>query len=464
MICGAAQVFALPVKGTVKNAADGSPLSGVIVTDGYDFVRTDERGAFAFEASVLAQFISVVTPSGWLAPCEEGFPRYWQVIDPRTKRYDFRLTEWAASAEGYDMMAIADPQPKTYEQFERLQREIMPPLREHIGEADKSRARAAIILGDIVWDSPQLFDAVKAEFGTLGIPVYPVIGNHDHDLNCNTDREATARYSQSFGPTYYAFDMGHTHYVVLDDICYYGAKRYIEEIDDIQCAWLRKYAELLPKGSRLCIAMHAPVWKSWRQGSGMASALKLAEELKDYEVHFLTGHTHVNSNYDVGNGSALEHNVAQICGNLWRDPINYDGTPRGYLLLREEGDRLIWDYRQIDTDDDARMRIWNLGEVKGYKDRVVAKIWEWDSHWTVVWYEDGEYRGSMQRIQIADPDYEKWVEECRAAGEKITNSRRPNPVNFYFTAKPSPAAKSVRVVATDRFGRQYEGCIDVVRD
>ena len=35
---------------------------------------------------------------------------------------------------------------------------------------------------------------------------------------------------------------------------------------------------------------------------------------------------------------------------------------------------------------------------------VVAKIWNWDPCWTVVWYEDGRYRGAKQRIQIIAPD------------------------------------------------------------
>ena len=66
---------------------------------------------------------------------------------------------------------------------------------------------------------------MKTQFASLGIPVYGVIGNHDHDLKKYTDREATENYRNHFGPTYYAFDMGRTHYVVLDDIVYHGAKK-----------------------------------------------------------------------------------------------------------------------------------------------------------------------------------------------------------------------------------------------
>lgn len=109
-----------------------------------------------------------------------------------------------------------------------------------------------------------MFAKVREQFASLGIPVYGVIGNHDHDLNKFTDREATENYRSHFGPTYYAFDMGRTHYVVLDDIVYHGARKYDEQIDSMQLRWAAAYAERLPAGSRVCFAMHAPAMKSWR--------------------------------------------------------------------------------------------------------------------------------------------------------------------------------------------------------
>lgn len=456
---------AMPVKGTVTSTADGKPVAGVLITDGYTFTKTDDKGAFAFEASDLARFLSMVTPSGWIAPYDDGFPRYYIAVDPKTKRYDFQLQPWAASAEGYDLLAVADPQPKTDEHFGRMQREVMPPLKRDIEAAAPGTVQAGIILGDICWDTPNvMLQPVKEEFGKLGIPFYPVIGNHDHDLNRYTDRDATEKYCEVFGPTYYAFDMGNTHFIVVDDIYYFGQKRYIEEIDEIQCAWIRNYIPHLPVGSRVCIAMHAPVWKSWRNEPGMQTARWIIEDLKDYEVHFLTGHTHVISNYDIGH--AIEHNVAQISGNLWYDPINYDGAPKGYLRVHEEGDSFIWGYRVTGYDvvegydagdlESFHIRVWNPGEVKGYRKQVVAKIWEWDPHWSVVWYEDGEFRGAMPRVKMADPDYQKYLDAFLADGGVPAKPQHAHPVNFYFTATPSAKAKVVRIVATDRFGRTYE--------
>ncbi len=450
---------ARPVRGTVL--CDNEPLGGVLVTDGYGFAATDENGAFAFDANDEALFIQIVTPAGYVAPLEGGIPRFWQPYAPKTKHYDFRLNRWPESTGFYELLAIADPQPKSDTHFERLRTEIIPPLQaETAAKTTAGTPQAALILGDIVWDSPQLMGKVKEQLALLSIPVYPVIGNHDHDLTKFTDREATANYRTHFGPTYYAFDLGRTHYIVLDDIIYYGKKKYDEQIDSVQTAWAIDYAKRLPRGSRVCIAMHAPLMKSWLGFRVMESASGLLDALTGHDVHFITGHTHLNSNYDIRDG-VIEHNVAQICGNLWWDPLNWDGTPKGYQLFRECGDGFEWQYRTLGEPASKQLRVWKPGEVPVCADKVVVKAWNWDSHWTVVWYEDGRYRGAMQRTTLDDPDYTAHLDSLKAAGRKISKVQRVRNTNFYFTARPSPHAREVTIAATDRFGHRYTETIRI---
>ena len=281
-----------------------------------------------------------------------------------------------------------------------------------------------------------------------------MIGNHDHDRNKYTDREATENYRNHFGPTYYAFDMGRTHYIVLDDIVYHGAKKYDEQIDSLQLAWAAEYARRLPAGSRVCVAMHAPAMKAWKGNQVMESAARLMDAFAGHELHFITGHTHVNSNYDIREG-VVEHNVAQICGNLWYDPINKDGTPKGYQLFRECGGEFSWEYRSLGSPAVRQLRVWQPGQVEAFPGSVVAKIWNWDPCWTVVWYEDGRYRGAMQRIQIVDPDYAAHLDSLKNARRKLAKSQHPRISDFYFKARPSASAQTIEVVATDRFGRRY---------
>ena len=310
--CLGAAVTARPIRGTVKCA--GTPVSGVTVTDGHSFTESGADGTFTLDADDDALFISIVTPSGYLAPMEQDIPQFFRPYAASTKRYDFELRPWPATGEVYELLAIGDPQPKTAAHFDRLRTEIIPELRRAtaLGK-QRGTAQAALLLGDIVWDSPELFAGVREQFASLGIPVYGVIGNHDHDRNKYTDREATENYRNHFGPTYYAFDMGRTHYIVLDDIVYHGAKKYDEQIDSLQLAWAAEYARRLPAGSRVCVAMHAPAMKAWKGNQVMESAARLMDAFAGHELHFITGHTHVNSNYDIREG-VVEHNVAQICG------------------------------------------------------------------------------------------------------------------------------------------------------
>lgn len=446
------ETAARPVKGRVL--CDKSPVGDVLVTDGYSFARTDAAGNYTLDLDERAHFVSVVTPSGYIAPSDEGFPRFYRAVEERTSRYDFELLRWEAPAAGYELLAIADPQPKTEAHFERLSTEIIPVLKSRCAlAAAEATPQAALILGDIVWDSPQLMAGVKRLFGELGIAVYPVIGNHDHDLTVNDDDASAANYRRHFGPTYYAFDLGRTHYIVLDDIVYHGKKRYDEQLDSLQLDWASRYARLLPQGSRVCIAMHAPVYKAWIAHT-MESIEPLLAAFAGFELHFITGHTHINSNYELRDG-VTEHNVAQLCGNLWHDPMNADGTPKGYQLFREEGDSFAWQYQRLDEPAQRQLKVWLPGQTAANPDRLVVKAWNWDSYWTVVWYEDGCYKGSMQRTRMADPDYTARLDSLRGAGVKLARPQAARPAVFYFTARPSAGTREVTVVATDRFGRRY---------
>ncbi len=459
-----AAVAAPPRNGAVKGrvAAGGRPMEGVVVSDGDNFAVTDSKGVFSLESSEEAPFVFIVTPSGYVAESEDGFPRFYL---PRAGRrsYDFELKAFGSPDGGFELLAIGDPQPQTEEHMSRLQSEIMPALTQIVGECRQRNAlpEAAILLGDIVWDRMYLMPRVREIFSTLGIPVYPVIGNHDHDLACDNDFDATHAYRENFGPAYYAFDMGGTHFIVLDDIEYYGKKEYDERVSDRQLAWVEKYTAYLPEGERVCVAMHAPAMKYWRDRWQMSSNRRLMKLLSKYELHFLTGHSHINSNYDITPG-VVEHNVGQVNGNLWHAPLNSDGSTKGLSIITESDGRWSWLYRTLGQGEDYQMRIWLPGELKEHKPFVVAKIWGWDPCWTVVWYEDGRYRGAMERLTMTDPDYMAFVDTVRVEPRIRRNLLKSiRNAEFYFRALPSADAREVRIVATDRDGRQWSQTVTV---
>ena len=72
----------------------------------------------------------------------------------------------------------------------------------------------AIFLGDILWDNLEMFPHIKQEIAKIQIPIYPVIGNHDHDKEVSDDDASAHLYRHFFGPTYYAFNAGKDYYIV----------------------------------------------------------------------------------------------------------------------------------------------------------------------------------------------------------------------------------------------------------
>jgi len=148
--CLGAAVTARPIRGTVKCA--GTPVSGVTVTDGHSFTESGADGTFTLDADDDALFISIVTPSGYLAPMEQDIPQFFRPYAASTKRYDFELRPWPATGEVYELLAIGDPQPKTAAHFDRLRTEIIPELQRAtaLGK-QRGTAQAALLLGDIVW-------------------------------------------------------------------------------------------------------------------------------------------------------------------------------------------------------------------------------------------------------------------------------------------------------------------------
>ena len=97
--CLCAAAYDRPIRGSVK--CGGKPMGGVTVTDGYTFAQSDEQGIFTLDADDQALFISLVTPSGYLAPLEGGIPQFYRTYDPAAKRYDFELQPWPGSGECY---------------------------------------------------------------------------------------------------------------------------------------------------------------------------------------------------------------------------------------------------------------------------------------------------------------------------------------------------------------------------
>lgn len=454
MIASAASIMAKDVTGRVHSNGQGLP--GVVVTDGTNFTITDKDGAYAMSAQDDADFIYIVTPSGYVASYADGTPAFYKPLG--AKSLDFDLFEYSVPGGSYALFAVGDTQPGSEHAYKRLETEAFPELKQY-GEKYKQRhiPVTAIMLGDMVWDNPETYGRYKEGLKKLGYPVYPLIGNHDHDETCSDNYKSEAVYRANFGPTYYAFNLGQDYYIMLDNIDYHGNRQYDTRLDDKQLEWVERYTQYIPKGARVFVAMHAPAY-TYTSDEKLPGADRLMDILADYEVHILSGHTHIHSNIAL-RPNVREHMVASIGGAWWLWDSQYcmDGTPMGYQVF-ESSPRsgLRWHFKTTGRDRDYQFRVYPIGTVPEHCDELCVKVWNWDEGWKVEWIEDGVKKGEMKQFGSFDPDYKQYLEDEFAQGRKRITWRFPVRNGFsFFSAKPSPKAKTVTVIVTDRFGQEY---------
>lgn len=72
----------------------------------------------------------------------------------------------------------------------------------------KGRAVYGITLGDIVFDTPDLWSNMKEAMGNRNLTIFQTIGNHDHLKTETSDDKAAANFESQFGPRNYSFNRG----------------------------------------------------------------------------------------------------------------------------------------------------------------------------------------------------------------------------------------------------------------
>lgn len=367
-----------------------------------------------------------------------------------------------AQERGFNLIVVGDPQPQTEEQLTRLECEIVPRIATIVEEYRATGYPTALLLtGDVVWDTMEFLPRVKAMFEALGVPVYAVIGNHDHPADV-VDNEPLAQvcYEAVFGPRNYTVQLGDSHLFALDNIVYTDHDNYHIDIDKGQLRWLKRELRKIAPDNRVVIAMHAPVVDYRGGGSLLKYARPIIRLAKGHEIDFVTGHRHRHATADIA-PDIVEHSVAQVNGNLWFAPICSDGTPQGVFCIEERDGNWQWHHRMLGHNANKQMVVWPTGRVNENEDYVVVKIIGWDDRWRVEWMEDGTPRGAMEQIEIVDPDYIYYVENEATYDETIMARLRRSayPHKHYFRCRPAPSTKLLTIRATDRFGRHFEEVI-----
>ena len=367
------------------------------------------------------------------------------------------LCSVVAQPRGFNLVVVGDPQPQTEEQITRLETQIIPQIATIIDEYKATGYPTAILLtGDVVWDNMDFLPRVKADFESLGVPVYAVIGNHDHNKRYKNDQiRAEQAYVDAWGERNQAFMLGETLFVTLDNIDYATKESYSLKVDADQLIWLAEVMDEYADVEHVAVCMHAPA-TSHRTGGFIPYAKPIIRIIGERKIDLITGHGHRHFTADH-TPEIIEHSVAQVNGNLWFAPICSDGTPQGVFCIEERDGEWMWHHRILGKSADEALVVYPMGRVAEHEEYVVVKVVGWDSKWQLSWSEDGADMGAMEQIKILDPDYMYYVENEANYREKYMQRlrRSARPHSHYFRCKPTAENSEITITATNRFGKVY---------
>lgn len=439
----------------------GQGVFKAAVSDGRTVVQTNSSGEFELHTATDRQFVFVSTPSGFeFKKQANGSADFFQLIDQKKaeQNISFELTRTVQSDENHHFLLLSDTQIQNEYEANLMLTVAFPDVQKTIKSIGDPNL-FGIGCGDLVFDDLALFKDYNQGVQSTGVPFFQVIGNHDMDYGVRSDEWSNQTFNGLFGPTYYSWNRGEIHYVVLDDVFYLGnTNKYIGYISEEQLAWLEQDLKLVEKGKTVVVSLHIPSFTGavtrYPQrdtlGGTVSNREHLYKLLEGYNAHLLSGHTHFNDNMISGN--IYEHCHGTVCGAWWSGPICFDGTPNGYAIYEARGSELKWKFKGSETPLEEQFRVYAKGYHKDHPDHISLNCWNYDPAWELSWYENGVKAGSPEKIVALDP----WSVELHTGPELPARRQWVEPqLNdhmFFFQPK---STENLVLEAKDRFGNVF---------
>jgi len=484
---------------------DGEPgIAGVAVSNGIDVVQTSDDGRYSLPVrDNMVVFVS--KPDGYMPIMDEnnvprfyyihypeGSPEYIQEfrgIEPTgdlPESVDFPLYPHESSAD-FTQLAIGDTQPRDHQELSYVRDDVIADMVQY----GAFGSEFGIALGDLLFDNLTLYDRYQQIMGRAGIPIWYVPGNHDMDVDAVDEAHHLDTYISYFGPTYYSFDHGNAHFVVLDNVLWLGATpdlatgNYTGTITAEQMEWLANDLQFVPEDKLIVLNMHIPL-VSWIDRSApkhmTANRQELYDLLEGRKVLAFAGHTHTNEVWVPGDeleewGQAIPftHIIAgAVAGSWWSGakdergiPLSYqrDGAPNGYFVIDYSGADFQPRYKGAGFPIEQQMHlsfrsrnasmlpdgVLTVDELS--HTRVVANVWAGSPQSTVTCaYDNGESFDGVRSTTTPDPYALK-------RQEGLDNGLRTNASpHLWLCAMPTtlaPGSHEVTVTTEDAFGQTF---------
>ena len=495
-------------------SSEEGPVANVVVSDGTEVTVTDDKGIYELKSAKKWGYVFISVPSGYEVAAEGVFPQFYQTLKGAAdvvEQKDFKLTK-VDGQDRYKLFLLGDMhlanRTNDAAQFTQFTTDLNAYMAQHSGQK-----MYALTLGDMTWDLywyknnyalPQYRETINRQVKNLQI--YHTMGNHDNDFMTTSDYDAAVKYVDCIGPTFYSFNIGQVHYVVMDNIdcsAYDGtdSRNYVKKLSNEQLKWLAKDLAYVDKSTPLIVAMHAQIYKPTSTGFAFdhdsANTEALLAALDGYEVHFVTGHTHkvynITPDDDVVKGRDIhEHNSGAICASWWWSGnltpgvhVSIDGAPGGYAIWDIDGTDFAWLYKSTGWPEEYQFRSYDLNNVSfsmddvpnipsniliqlAYKkyvnaypensdNEVLIKIWNWNSNWELSVVDERGKTLEYTPVWAYDPRHIAALSVPRFNNSGITSTPSfvtESATNF-FKVKADDADVDLTITVKDEFGHTW---------
>ena len=490
-----------------KVICGGEGVPDAVVSDGINAVKTDKDGVYQLPSKKYHGYVFVSVPSGY-EPSRSGIlPVIHQQLlagISTPERVDFTLNK-AVGQENHTMLMLGDIHLANRTDDRKQFRDFVTDINSYVSQA--TGKIYGMTLGDMTWDlywetNNYGYREYLADAQTItGLTIYQTIGNHDHSMYQTGDFNTVKEYKEVIGPTYYSFNVGKVHYIVLDDVectnatpttdnngkaCY--VRDYNASLVQDQLDWLAKDLSFVPTSTPLVVTMHIPLYKPGGSYRFDSNGSQFERILRPYsQVQLFTAHTHTLYNVDKSSDTHIfEHNAGAICGTWWWSAketpgihIGQDGSPGGYMILKVNGDSFTWQFKPTGGSVNEQFRAYDRNQIHITADKYVASgdaahkgdfepglwatassanevyinVWNWDPSWQVEVTEDGTPLTVTRETQM-DPLHliaytaKRLNKNSKASFATITN-------DHIFKVKASSATSTLDIKVTDRFGNVY---------
>ena len=502
------------VYGIVSSAGVG--VENVVVSDGAEVTVTNEKGIYQLKSAKKWGYVFISVPSGYEVPSVGVLPQFHRALKNSAdvvERADFKL-EKVDGQDSYKIFMLGDMhlanRAGDLGQFAQFTSDLTDYMTRHKGEK-----MYALTLGDMTWDLywysnsyyfPQYLNTVNSQIKNLQI--FHTMGNHDNDFQTRSDYDAAVKYVDQICPTYYSFNIGKVHYVVMDDIdCsnYDGStsRNYVKSLSAEQLDWLAKDLSYVAKTTPVVVAMHAQVFYPTTSGFKIdhdpVNTLRLFDILDGYTVRFVTGHTHKLFNVTpdapiVDGHNFREYNSGSVCASWWWSGnltpgihIGTDGTPGGYGIWDVTGTDFQCLYKSTGWPEEYQFRSYDLNNVhfsmadvplmpsdisasvknaymqyvnaypQNNDNEVLINIWNWNSDWTLSVVDENRKTLPYTEVWAYDPLHiaALSVKRFNNAGLKLTPSFITDKFTHFFKVKADDADTDLVITVKDEFGNEW---------